>query len=66
MLKTMPPTMKRITVDSANAKSPLRDHGHDHALAGALPEPKEVKVHPTHGGGEDASIYFVGTATTIM
>ena len=53
-------------------KSPLRpevphSHGHTHEHPPeALPEAKEVKVHPTKSGGEDASIYFVGTATTIM
>ncbi|MCJ1248911.1 hypothetical protein MMC30_006132 [Trapelia coarctata] len=49
-------------------KSPLRPevaHTHEHPPE-SLPEPKEVKVHPTKSGAEDASIYFVGTATTII
>ncbi|GAM89080.1 hypothetical protein ANO11243_071150 [Dothideomycetidae sp. 11243] len=32
----------------------------------SLPEPKEVKLSPAGSGGENASIYFVGTATTIF
>ena len=53
-------------------KSPLRPevahtHGHTHEHPPeSLPEPKEVKVHPTGSGSENATIYFVGTATTIM
>ncbi|MCJ1473267.1 hypothetical protein MMC13_001918 [Lambiella insularis] len=58
--------MKHITIDTTSTPSPLRDHPHDHAPAEALPHPKEIKVHPTKSGGEDASIYFVGTATTIL
>lgn len=53
-------------------QSPLRpevaqSHGHSHEHPPErLPAAKEMKVHPTRSGGEDAGIYFVGTATTIM
>ena len=58
--------MKHIAIDTSSTQSPLRDHSHGHALSEELPKPKEVKVHPTNSGEEDASIYFVGTATTIL
>ncbi|MCJ1384189.1 hypothetical protein MMC17_007305 [Xylographa soralifera] len=58
--------MRHIAVDTSSAQSPLRDHPHGHALPEGLPTPNEVKVHPTNSGGENASIYFVGTATTIL
>ena len=58
--------MRHIAINTSSTRSPLRDHPHDHALPEGLPKPKEVKVHPTNSGGEDASIYFVGTATTIL
>ncbi|MCJ1413353.1 hypothetical protein MMC19_007458 [Ptychographa xylographoides] len=58
--------MKHITIDPSDTQSPLRDHHHDHPPAAALPHAKEVKLHPSHSGGENASIYFVGTATTIL
>ena len=53
--KTLPPTRNSDT--KANAPVP-----------NALPNAKEVKVHPrgTGVGSENASLYFVGTATTIL
>jgi hypothetical protein len=42
-----------------------RDHW-DSAISTTLPEAKQTKVHPTTSGFENASLYFVGTATTIL
>ncbi len=42
---------------------PTRDHK-NHPTT--LPEAKEIKSHPTKAGSENASIFFVGTATTIL
>ena len=58
--------MKYLKIDPENVQSPLRDSVHTHETPKGLPDAKEVKVHPTNSGGENASIYFVGTATTIM
>ena len=59
--------MKYLKIDTGNEQSPLRDSvSHEHETPKSLPDAKEVKVHPTNSGGENASIYFVGTATTIM
>ncbi|KAA6407431.1 MAG: hypothetical protein FRX48_08674 [Lasallia pustulata] len=58
--------MKRLLIDPTHPKPPTRDHPHDQELPNTLPAAKEIKVHPTKSGGEDASIFFVGTATTII
>ena len=58
--------MKRLLIDPKQAKPPTRDHPQAHEVSNALPSAKEIKVHPSKSGGEDASIFFVGTATTIM
>jgi hypothetical protein len=74
--------LKTITVEAPPTQTPLRPnyelqpfrHAHEHAhvphAPGKLPEAKEVKVHPSSSGQggekEDASILFVGTATTVM
>jgi len=59
--------MKHLSLDPNNVLPPTRDApatGENTPLA--LPRAKEVKVHPARSGGENASIYFVGTATTIL
>jgi len=56
-------SMKSLTIDPTSAKSPNRD---EPRFSSSLPTPKEIKVHPTASGGENASIFFVGTATTIL
>lgn len=58
--------MKSITLDPSHTAAPTRDHPQGEAHPTSLPEPKEIKVHPTKSGSENASIYFVGTATTIL
>jgi len=53
--KPLPPTRNAAT--KTNAPVPT-----------ALPDAKEIKVHPrgSNAGSENASLYFVGTATTIL
>ncbi|KAF2178592.1 Metallo-hydrolase/oxidoreductase [Zopfia rhizophila CBS 207.26] len=57
--------IKHISIDPQKSRSPTRD---DVELPTALPKAKETKVHPsnTGSGGENASLFFVGTATTIL
>jgi hypothetical protein len=58
--------MKHLIIDPQNSKAPTRDLPAGHTHAHALPQAKETKVHPTASGGENASLFFVGTATTIL
>lgn len=54
-----------LVLDPSKTQPPIRN-----AVAGSvpvsLPSPKEVKVASTDAGGENSSIYFIGTATTIL
>ena len=52
-----------ITINPASTKPPTRDNANPPAH---LPVAKDEKQHPSKGGGENASVYFVGTATTIL
>jgi len=54
---------KNLVLDPSHAEAPTRDHQN---YPSSLPEAKETRVHPTNAGGENASLYFVGTATTIL
>jgi hypothetical protein len=54
---------KNLVLDPSHAEAPTRDH---QSYPSSLPEAKETKLHPTNAGGENASLYFVGTATTIL
>ena len=58
--------MKRLTIDPSNELSATRDQPQGRQLATSLPEAKETKVHPEKAGEENASLLFVGTATTIL
>lgn len=58
--------MKHLTIDPSKEAHATRDQPQGQALASALPDAKETKVHPSSGGGENASLLFVGTATTIL
>ncbi|TVY46855.1 UPF0173 metal-dependent hydrolase [Lachnellula occidentalis] len=60
----MSPT-QHLVLDPSTSLPPTRDHS-DAAIPPSLPDAKEVKVHPTISGSENASLYFVGTATTIL
>ncbi|KEQ78148.1 Metallo-hydrolase/oxidoreductase [Aureobasidium namibiae CBS 147.97] len=54
---------KNLVLDPSHAEAPTRDHQN---YPSSLPEAKETRLHPTNAGGENASLYFVGTATTIL
>lgn len=55
-----------ILIDLDDARPPYRDAPATHATKSALPQPSALKTHPTGKavGQENASIYFIGTATT--
>ncbi|KAL3419470.1 hypothetical protein PVAG01_09692 [Phlyctema vagabunda] len=57
--------MQRLTIDPSNKKAPTRDHQQD-THPTSLPAAKTTQLHPTKPGTENASLYFVGTATTIL
>lgn len=58
--------MKHLTIDPSASEAPTRDLPDDKQLPTHLPDAKETKVHPSNAGGENASLLFVGTATTIL
>jgi len=58
--------MKHLTINPLEAEHPTRDHDHALPLASTLPDANSTKLHPTNTGGENASLFFVGTATTIL
>ncbi|PYH68138.1 MBL fold metallo-hydrolase [Aspergillus vadensis CBS 113365] len=55
-----------ITIDPNDLQPPTRHPPSSVDLPSKLPPAKESRVHPAKPGGENASIYFVGTATTII
>jgi len=58
--------MKHLTINPFTAERPTRDHDRALPLASTLPDANSTKLHPTNAGGENASLFFVGTATTIL
>lgn len=58
--------MQHFTIDPDDVQPPTRDLPSPAKVASSLPDAKEVKTLPTGGGGENGSLYFVGTATTIL
>jgi hypothetical protein len=55
--------MQHLTIDPTEKQPPTRDHANHPET---IPPAKETKLHPETAGAENASIYFVGTATTIL
>lgn len=56
-----------LTLDPGNGKPPIRNSTTDHSHPEHLPLAKETKFKPTGAADADnASLYFVGTATTIL
>jgi hypothetical protein len=55
--------MKQLILDPTVKQPPTRDHN---VFPERLPDAKEVKASPKSTGGENASLFFVGTATTIL
>lgn len=59
--------IQRLALDPKHVQPPTRDLPSGKSLPDNLPDAKEVKVHPRGTDGtENASLYFVGTATTIL
>jgi hypothetical protein len=58
--------MQRIFIDPTNEQPPTRDLPRAVVLPDTLPPAKDTKQHPTDLGNENASLFFVGTATVIM
>jgi hypothetical protein len=56
---------RHLTLDPSHPLPPTRDHS-DTGISTYMPDAKETKVHPTISGAENASLYFVGTATIIL
>ncbi|KAI8983328.1 Metallo-hydrolase/oxidoreductase [Trametes punicea] len=52
----------QLTIDTNDKRAPTRDT----LVPGPAPLPRELKVHPTKSGGENATLTFVGTATTLL
>lgn len=56
-----------LALHPGDNKQPTREGAIDHSHPESLPLAKETKVKPTGAAnGENASLYFVGTATTIL
>ncbi|KAI9823649.1 MAG: hypothetical protein M1819_001162, partial [Sarea resinae] len=59
--------MKHLTIDTEHTQPPTRDYPTAKQLPNSLPGAKETKIHPRNSAGEEnASLFFVGTATTIF
>ncbi|KAJ5606565.1 hypothetical protein N7510_009346 [Penicillium lagena] len=57
--------MQCITI-AQTPHAPTRDLPPSTTVPAELPPAKEIKLHPSASGEENASLFFVGTATTIM
>ena len=59
-----------IRLDPTKSQAPTRDNADtpsNQSVPSALPDAKQTQVHPAGSSGkENASLYFVGTATTIL
>lgn len=58
--------MKTLLINPQDEQAPTRDRQHDDDLPVALPNAQRTLQHPSRPGEENASIFFVGTATTIL
>lgn len=58
--------MQTIRINADDHRPATRDLTADTQTPKNLPTPKQVKLAPSQTGNENASLYFVGTATTIM
>lgn len=54
----------RIALDPTVSEPPTRDA--PQPTPSDLPAAKETKLHPQNAGAENASLKFIGTATTIL
>ncbi|KAJ5169918.1 uncharacterized protein N7500_002701 [Penicillium coprophilum] len=58
--------MKRISIDPKRNNPPTRDLPVLTSTPAQLPPAKATKLHPSKSGEENAALFFVGTATTII
>ncbi|RPD58480.1 Metallo-hydrolase/oxidoreductase [Lentinus tigrinus ALCF2SS1-6] len=56
----------QLTLDVADSRPPTKPEANAQAQVGPMPIPHEHKVHPTSPGGENATLTFIGTATTLF
>lgn len=57
--------IQHLTLDPSHPLPPTRTQP-ETAISTSLPDAKETKIHPTISGAENASLGFVGTATTML
>jgi len=63
----MATTKPSITIDPTKKQAPTRDYPSSKAVKEHLPAAKSTKSHPTNQSSQtNASLFFVGTATTIL
>ncbi|TBU48710.1 Metallo-hydrolase/oxidoreductase [Dichomitus squalens] len=55
----------RLSVDISDQRPPITLQN-SNAQTGPVPIPHAHKVHPTNPGGENATLTFIGTATTLV
>lgn len=58
-----PKPTKNFVINPSISRPPTRYHAN---FPASLPSANETKLHPTGAGNENASLFFVGTATTIL
>ncbi|CAP97386.1 Pc22g00980 [Penicillium rubens Wisconsin 54-1255] len=58
--------MERISIDLRGNNPPTRDLPPSTSTPAHLPPAKAMKLHPSKPGDENAAVFFVGTATTII
>src|SRR4051794_24334404 len=57
--------LQHLILDPKANEAPTRDNPNP-IHPNSLPDAKEVKTHPKNAGSENASLFFVGNATTIL
>ncbi|KAF2117385.1 beta-lactamase-like protein [Lophiotrema nucula] len=55
--------VKRLKLNLTESEPPSSDHT---SIPSSVPDAKETKIHPSNAGDENASLFFIGTATTIL
>lgn len=58
--------MKTIQIDADDHCPATRDLTANTQTPKSLPTPTQVKLSPSQTGNKNTSLYFIGTATTIM